>query len=113
MKIKEALKQYHEANRFGNTPGGYEDRWVRAVVGKLVFWFPNFNARREAAKRHDINHILTGYRPIELKGEMEIAFYELGAGCGTFWAAWYFNSLATILALRWPQAAWRAFQRGL
>jgi ubiquinone biosynthesis protein Coq4 len=112
MKVREALQEYLKNYTFGKTLGGYGDRWARVVIGKFVVWFPNFENRRQSVMRHDINHILTGYPAIELKGEMQIAYFELAAGCGKFWAAWFFNSLALVFALIWPKEAWRAFLRG-
>ena len=112
MKVREALQEHHRLYDFGTTPGGYDDRWARVGFGPFTIRFPNFKARADALRLHDINHIVTGYPPIQWKGEMELAYFEFGTGLGKFWAGWMFDSLAIILALRWPISAWRAFRRG-
>lgn len=112
MKIREALQEHHRKYDFGTSPGGYDDRWARVGFGPLTLRFPNFKARAEALRLHDINHIVTGYPPIQFKGEMELAYFECGSGLGRFWAGWLFDSFALILALCWPMSAWHAFRRG-
>lgn len=113
MTVRDALKEHHDSYNFGHSPGGYEDWWATVPLGPITIYFPNYPGRTKALKIHDINHLVTGYTPIEFKGEMEIAYFEYGSGMGNYGAAWFFNSLALILAIRWPKAAWKAFKRGL
>ena len=113
MKVGEALQSYLRAYDFGDTQGGYDDRWARLKFGRVVFWVPNIEARRQAVKRHDVNHILTGYEPIVLKGELQIAAFELASGCGKYWFAWFVNLVGLPLMVFYPRLCVRAFFRGL
>ena len=112
MTVREALLKHHRLYDFGPTPGGYEDKWARVGFGPFTIRFPNFKARADALRFHDIHHILTGYPPVQWRGEMELAYFEFGTGFGKFWAGRLFDSLALILAFIWPVKAWRAFRRG-
>ena len=69
-------------------------------------------ARRDAVPLHDIDHILTEYKTDWL-GEWEISSYELGTGCGRYWAATLINMQAILVgALRAPRLCIKAFARG-
>jgi hypothetical protein len=60
-----------------------------------------------------LHHIVTGYQT-DLRGELEISAWELGAGCKDFYAAWFLNlaGLAGGLFLA-PIRVFRAFVRGV
>jgi hypothetical protein len=60
--------------------------------------FPNFAARRRVLFRHDVHHLLTGYRTT-WTGEAEIGAFELRTGCRDFGAAWFFNSGGWLFGL--------------
>ncbi|MBA2538194.1 MAG: hypothetical protein H0V17_01040 [Deltaproteobacteria bacterium] len=63
-------------------------------------------------KLHDLHHVATGY-DTTWTGEAEIGAWEIGAGCGRYWAAWMLNLGATgVGMLHAPRREWRAFIRG-
>src|SRR4051812_11273654 len=110
--LAEALVANNTAN--GLPPDrGETDAWFRVCMGPLSFRLPNPPARQRALFFHDTNHVLTGYDTVFTKGEMQIAGFEVGAGCGTYWIAWYINLhlVAPGLFVR-PREIFRAFVRG-
>jgi hypothetical protein len=111
IELRQALKSYFEKNEFG-ADGGYNDVWVDFKLGPIPFPFRNTKSRVRAVRYHDLHHILTGY-DTDFRGELEIAGWELGAGCKDFAAAWGLNlgALAGGL-LRAPVRTFRAFIRG-
>jgi len=68
--------------------------WL-ATLGVLIVPLPNFRWRREIIALHDAHHLLTGY-PLDLKGELCLATWELGVGC---YADWRARALCIGLAL--------------
>ena len=107
--MREARARYLADNGFGD--GGYEDGWVRFKVGPLPVAFPNTASRKRAVPLHDLHHVATGYGT-DLRGEAEIASWELAAGCERHIAAWVLNLMALPLALLAPRRVWAAWQRG-
>jgi hypothetical protein len=109
--LLEARGEYFRANGFG-ADGGYGDAWVDFKLGPVPFPFPNTHGRRRALAYHDLHHILTGYRT-DFVGELEISAWEIGSGCGDFWAAWALDvsGLAGGAFLA-PRRTFRAFVRG-
>src|SRR6266478_22299 len=92
--------------------GGYGDRWVRVETKPIPFYFPNWPARVEAARLHDLHHIVAGYET-DWRGEAEIAAWEIASGCARYHAAWILNLAAfgagLVIA---PNRLFRAFLRG-
>ena len=111
MTMEAARAQYFRDNGFGDD-GGYDDTWVDFKLGPVPMPFPNSQARLRAVRYHDLHHILTGYRT-DIRGELEISAWELGAGCKDFYAAWVLN-LGGIGLGAWliPRRTFRAFVRG-
>lgn len=111
IEMKQALSIYFEKNAFG-PDGGYNDAWVDFKLGPIPFPFPNTKGRVRAVRYHDLHHILTGY-DTNYAGELEIAGWEIGAGCKDFAAAWVLNlgGIASGL-VRAPRRTFRAFVRG-
>ena len=93
--------------------GGYEARWVVVRArGLPIGFFPNSAGRRRAVRIHDLHHVLTGY-DTSLRGESEIAAWELASGCGGYWAAWGLNAAALALGLAlYPRRCRSAWLRG-
>lgn len=92
--------------------GGYDDTWIKFKLGPVPFWLYNFEGRKRVVKIHDFHHALTGYIP-DWRGEFAISGWELGGGCGRYWAAWFINLqgfLAGLLVA--PRRVARAFYRG-
>src|SRR5581483_6546998 len=93
--------------------GGESAVWFRVQLGPVTFHLPNPPSRKRAVLYHDVNHILTGYDTVFTRGEMDIAGFELGAGCGKFLFAWLINAcMATLGMTIRPRAIVRAFRRG-
>ena len=111
MTVAEAREQYFAENGF--SLAGYQDRWVKLfAIGPIPIGFPNTKARIAAVKLHDLHHVATGYRTT-FTGESEIGAWEVGAGCGRYWAAWLLNlSAFGIGMLVSPRRVVRAFARG-
>ncbi len=109
--LAEARDQYFADNDFG-PEGGYNDPWVDFKFGPIPFPFPNTAGRVRAVRYHDLHHVLTGYAT-DLQGEIEIAAWEIGAGCKGFLAAWQLNLSSMGFGLCFsPRRAFRAFVRG-
>ena len=63
-------------------------------------------------KIHDLHHVLTGYQT-NLRGESEIAAWELASGCRRMPAAFVLNVFALAIgALIAPRMVLRAWARG-
>src|SRR5688572_10939089 len=88
LTIQEAREIYFANSRFDAST--YTEKWVKLPFLGFHFYLPNFAARRRAAPLHDIDHILTEYKTDWL-GEWEISAYEIGTGCGRYWAGWMIN----------------------
>jgi hypothetical protein len=110
MTVGEARDVYFRDNGF--TLAGYTDKWVKLKLGPIPIAFPNAPSRQAAVKLHDLHHVATGYETT-WTGEAEIAAWEVGAGCGRYWAAWFLNLSALGLGM-WhsPRRLFRAFARG-
>src|SRR5438552_3344172 len=91
---------------------GYRDRWVRIETKPIPFYFPNWPSRVEAARLHDLHHIVAGYET-DWPGEGEIAAWEIASGCARYHAAWILNlgafGAGLVIA---PKRLFRAFLRG-
>jgi hypothetical protein len=60
-----------------------------------------------------VNHVATGYDTTFSGGEMAIAGFEVGAGCGAFGIVWYINlSMMALGLVGNPRAVFAAFVRG-
>jgi hypothetical protein len=106
-----ARDHYFAANGFP-PDGGYDDDFVDFKLGPIPFPFPNTRGRKRAVPYHDLHHVVTGY-DTNFRGELEIAAWELGAGCRDFLAAWFLNLGGTAMgALIAPRRTFRAFVRG-
>jgi hypothetical protein len=93
--------------------GGEHESSFRVRIGRLTIRLPNPPARQRAVFFHDTNHILTGYDTTFSDGEMRIAGFELGTGCGPFWIAWLINlDMFAIGLVVCPRLMFRAFVRG-
>jgi hypothetical protein len=110
--IGDALQDYYTAHGLP-ADGGASDKWFHVKLGPVSIPLPNPPARRRAVFFHDVNHLLTGYNTVFSEGEVEIAGFEIGAGCGPYWIAWAINApmFAIGLVIN-PKSTWRAFQRG-
>jgi len=111
MTLGEARSRYYEVNGFGPDGGDSLD-WVPLQLWKLTIKIPNTDSRRRAVRIHDLHHIVTGYQT-DLRGEAEIAAWELASGCLRWPAATILNLFALGLGiLIAPRRLARAWARG-
>jgi hypothetical protein len=110
--LDEALRRLYEAHDLPSD-GGESARWFHVKIGPVSIPLPNPPARQRAVFIHDVNHVLTGYNAVFSDGEMSIAAFEVGAGCGRVWVAWLLNlALMALGAIARPGLVLRAFVRG-
>jgi hypothetical protein len=106
-----ARTAYYERNRFG-ADGGDSLDWVPLEVLGMTLKIPNTEGRRRAVRFHDLHHVVTGYET-DLRGEAEIAAWELASGCLRWPAATLLNSVALAMGLVLaPRRICRAWARG-
>jgi len=111
LTLRDARELYFAHNDFGPN-GGYDANWVWLKVGFLPVAIPNVQARVRAVKIHDLHHVVTGY-DTDMMGELRIAAWEIGGGCGSFVAAWVLNLWGLFLGLFYDVRSVRdAFIRG-
>jgi len=110
MTLREARQRYFERNGFDDTT--YVESWVKLPFGPFHIYMPNFPARKEAVKVHDLNHLVGGYGT-DWRGEFEISAFEIGMGTGRYWFGWFLDvgGLAGGLLLS-PTTTLSAFARG-
>ena len=110
--LGDALERYYQEH--GLAPdGGAHDRWFHVRLGPLTIPLPNPPARRNAVFLHDVNHVLTGYDTVFSRGEFQIAAFEVAAGCGRVWIAWFINLFMMGLGFVFrPRMTLRAFRHG-
>ena len=113
LSVRAARSLYFRDNGFGDgDDGNYAEAWVDFKIGPIPLPFPNSAPRVRAVRYHDLHHVLTGYAT-DTRSELEIAAWEIGAGCRDFWAAWQLN-LGGLAAgmVSIPGRTFRAFVRG-
>lgn len=88
--LRELLPEFYKDYDLGMEGGKYEANVKVEMTKKIVFYFPNFPARKKAVLKHDIHHLVTGY-PSTYTGETEIGAWEIASGCGGYWVAWILN----------------------
>jgi len=112
LTISDALSRHYIAHGLP-ADGGESQPWFRVHIGPITLRLPNPPARRRAVFFHDVNHILTGYNTTFGDGEVAIAAFEVGSGCGPFWIVWFINlSMFAIGLVMRPRAVFYAFVRG-
>jgi hypothetical protein len=111
MTLGAARSAYYERNHFG-TDGGDSLDWVPLNLFGLTIKIPNTEGRRRAVRIHDLHHVVTGYET-DLRGEAEIAAWELASGCLRWPAATVLNFFALAIGLVIaPLRLFRAWARG-
>lgn len=109
---RQILSQFYIDN---NLPpdGGQSCSSVKIeLTKKISFYFPNFDERRRAVIKHDIHHLVTGYKT-NITGESEISAWEIGSNCKTYWAAFLIDTSGLMIGL--PFNFWgvlKAFAKG-
>jgi hypothetical protein len=112
LKVSDHLEKFYLDYNLGEN-GGNHLPYVTLKIGKFFkFYIPNWDNRRRAVLRHDIHHLLTGYKS-ELLGEFEIAAWEIGSGCMDYFAAYLLNSGGLLAGLLiYPRPSFKAFLLG-
>ncbi len=96
----------------GATTGEAEAKSWTCAVGPVTLRLPNFGWRRRALAAHDLHHLMTGY-PMTMRGEFQMAAWELGAGRYPHWGASLMCTPLVLAGLLWsPAAILRAFRAG-
>lgn len=110
MTLREARDRYLADAGLGVDT--YVDDWVDIQIGPLPLRLPNTEGRKRVLPLHDVHHALTGYQA-DIRGEAEIAAWELGSGLGRHTVGYVLDQLllpwTTLLA---PRRVFRAFVRG-
>jgi len=97
--LKDLLAEFYTTHNLGDD-GGESNPSVRIEFTKhFHLYFPNFDARRKAVLWHDMHNIATGYSAASILGESEIAAWEIGAGCGSYWAAFFIDLSAVMMGI--------------
>jgi hypothetical protein len=110
LTVREARQAYFDRSGFDTS--GYEDRWVKLPAGPLAFYLPNLQGRKKCIAIHDLDHVVTEYET-DWRGELRIAGFEIGMGCGRYWFGWMVNSQGVALGvLLYPRDVFRAYVRG-
>ena len=112
MKVSDYLEKFYQDYNLGDE-GGNHLNYVRLKVFNFFnIYIPNWENRRRAVLRHDIHHLLTGYKS-ELLGEFEIAAWEIASGCMNYFAAYLLNSGGLLAGIFfYPRPTFRAFLIG-
>ena len=109
---RDILSKFYVDNNL-DADGGQASSSVKIeITSKFHFYFPNFDARRKAVLRHDIHHLITGYKT-NLAGESEISAWEIGSGCKNYWAAFFIDTSGLMVGIPFNfMGVLKAFARG-
>lgn len=109
MTVEQGLEVYLARNGFSRA--AYDERWTPASLFGLRFAVPNTANHRWTIMRHDLHHVVTGYKT-DLAGEAEISCWELAAGLDNIglYTQGIVRSLASYGMARHPVRAARAYR---
>lgn len=111
LTLRDARGAYYQRNGFGDD-GGDALAWVPLKIWRFTIKIPNTEGRRRAVRIHDLHHVVTDYGT-DLRGETEIAAWELASGCLRWPAATVLNLFAMAIGLVIaPVRVARAWARG-
>lgn len=97
--------------RYGAGAEAESPRWT-CRVGPFTLTLPNFGWRRRALAAHDLHHLMTGF-PMTMRGEFQLAAWELGAGRYRHWGATLMCGPLAFVGLFWsPRRIVRAYRSG-
>jgi hypothetical protein len=110
MLVRDARAAYFSENGFSEA--SYRDRFTRIPLGPIALPMWNPPSRQRAVALHDLHHVATGYATT-WRGEAEIGAWEIGASCGQYAAAWFYDAAAMAFGVAiCPRRTFRAFVRG-
>lgn len=111
LTVGEALERFRQAN--GITRHEASNAFWTCQLGPIALRLPNFSWRRRAVIAHDLHHVFTGY-PCTMRGEFQMAAWELGAGSMPHLGASAICLPLVLIGLFWaPRLMLRAFSRRL
>ena len=106
--MKERLPNFRAAHGLAEPTA---PKW-RFRLGPLTVTLPNFAWRQAAIDAHDMHHLITGY-PLTMRGEIQLAAWEWGAGRYPDWRATAFcTPLIVAGAFIMPRRTLLAFRAG-
>jgi len=106
--LKDRLPDFRAAHGLADPEASH---WCFSI-GPMTVRLPNFAWRQAAIDAHDMHHLITGY-PLTMRGEIQLAAWEWGAGRYPDWRATAFCApLILAGAILMPRRTWRAFREG-
>lgn len=112
LKVSDQLENFYQTYNLGDEGGNHLSYVTLEVFGFFNIYIPNWDYRRKAVLRHDIHHLLTGYKS-ELLGEFEIAAWEIASGCMNYIAAYLLNSGGLLAGMFiYPRPTFKALLKG-
>jgi hypothetical protein len=106
--LKDRLPHFRAAHGLADPNASH---W-RLSFGPVTVRLRNFAWRQAAIDAHDMHHLITGY-PLTMRGEIQLAAWEWGAGRYPDWRATAFCApLILAGAIIMPRRTWRAFCEG-
>ncbi|MFN5848184.1 MAG: hypothetical protein ACK43K_06810, partial [Chitinophagales bacterium] len=98
FKISDHLDKFYQDYNLGIEGGNHLSYVTHEIFNVFNVYIPNWDNRRKAVLKHNIHHLLTGYKS-ELLGEFEITAWEIASGCMNYFAAYLLNSAGIIACL--------------
>jgi len=106
--LKDRLSDFRAAHDLADPTA---PKW-RLRIGPLTMTLRNFAWRQAAIDAHDTHHLITGY-PLTMRGEIQLAAWEWGAGRYPDWRATAFCTPLIVLgAVIMPRRTLLAFRAG-
>jgi hypothetical protein len=110
--ISDHLNTFYQDYNLGDEGGNHLPYVIIEITSFLKVYIPNWDNRRKEVLRHDIHHLVTGYKS-EILGEFEIAAWEISSGCMNYFVAYLLNSSGLIAGMMmYPRPTFRAFILG-
>lgn len=110
--ISDHLQTFYHDYNLGDEGGNQLPYVIIEITSFFKVYIPNWDNRRKAVLRHDIHHLVTGYKS-EILGEFEIAAWEIASGCMKYFAAYLLNSGGLIAGMIiYPKPTFKAFILG-
>lgn len=106
------LKAFYDEYGLGVDGGIAQPRVKIQMTPNFYFYIPNPPIRKKAVLKHDMHHLITGYKG-DIKGETEISAWEIGSSCKNYWAAWFLDLSGFMMGILFnASGVFRAFIKG-